>query len=161
MSLMPVNRRFAISALALGLSSTALPAFAEEQVSFNTTYGLALRGFDPVAYFRVNKALKGLPNITASHEGRLYEFSSEENKALFIADPQKYVPQYGGFCAYAAANGYKADVDPHAFAINDGKLYVNFSEYFRDEFQKDASGNVAKANANWSAKVRDMKEVLR
>ncbi len=161
MTITNISRRFAIAALAVSLGSAALPAFSQETPSFNTTYGLALRGFDPVAYFKVNKAQKGLPNITTSYEGRTYEFATEENKAAFLAEPQKYVPQYGGFCAYAAANGYKADVDPHAFAINDGKLYVNFSDHFRDEFQKDAKGNVTKANANWTAKVKDMKEVLR
>lgn len=156
-----LSRRLAIAAFAAGIAATSLPVRAEEKPSFNTTYGLALHGFDAVAYFTENSAVKGFPNITAQYDGATYEFASEANKALFTANPEKYAPQYGGFCAWAASQGYKADVDPHAFAINDGKLYVNFSGHFRDEFQKDAAANVTKANANWSAKVRDMKEVLR
>ncbi|PPD16253.1 MAG: YHS domain protein [Methylobacterium sp.] len=135
-------------------------AQGQEDYSFNRTYGLALRGFDPVGYFTENRAVKGLPNITAQHDGSIYEFANEANRATFLANPTKYVPQFGGFCAWAASQGYKADVDPHAFAINDGKLYVNFSDVFRDKFQADAKGNVAKGEANWP-KVRLITEVLR
>lgn len=155
-----LTRRFALAALAGALAVSTLPVMAESP-AFNTTYGLAIRGFDPVAYFTENKALKGLPNITVQYDGAIYEFATEQNKAQFLASPAKYIPQYGGFCAWATSQGYKADVDPHAFAINDGKLYLNFSAHFRDEFQKDAAGNVRKADVNWPTKVRNLTEVAR
>lgn len=147
--------------LVVSLATSLNPARAQQNVSQNVTYGLALRGFDPVAYFTKNKAVKGLPTFTVDYEGATYEFESEQNKALFAANPARYVPQYGGFCAYAASRGYKADIDPYAFAINNGKLYVNFAEQFRDEFQADVRANIEKADANWTAKVRDMKDVVR
>ena len=158
------SRRYALASLAAIAGLPALlasQANAQEDVTFNRTYGLALRGFDPVGYFTENRAVKGLPNITAEHDGSVYEFANEANKAAFLANPTKYVPQFGGFCAWAASQGYKADVDPHAFAINDGKLYVNFSDFFRNKFQEDPKGNVAKAEANWAAKVRTMREIAR
>ena len=158
-----LNRRLALTAVAGALVVSALPVSAQTpaSVKLNTTYGLGIRGFDPVAYFTVNKAVKGLPNITTVHEGTIYEFSNEEHKKLFIANPTKYLPEYGGFCAYATAHGYKADVDPYAFAINNDKLYLNFAVQFRDDFQKNPEANISTANANWSAKVRDMTEIAR
>src|SRR6202035_2449837 len=80
------------------------------------------------AYFTQNKAFKGEPVLTASYQGVPYQFTSKEDQAAFEADPAKHVPQYGGFCALATSIGIKADIDPHAFAINDGKLYVNYSD---------------------------------
>lgn len=161
MLLRSLPRRAVSLGFASFLAVLAVPvAQSQEDHSFNRTYGLALRGFDPVGYFTENRAVKGLPNITAQHDGSIYEFANEANRATFLANPTKYVPQFGGFCAWAASQGYKADVDPHAFAINDGKLYVNFSDVFRDKFQADAKGNVAKGEANWP-KVRLITEVLR
>ncbi|MBX9617713.1 MAG: YHS domain-containing protein [Hyphomicrobiales bacterium] len=160
MSLVKQSRRFVLASLAMGLAAAALPSQAAEDVSFNTTYGLALRGFDPVGYFTENRAVKGLPTITTTYKDAIYEFASEANKATFLANPEKYVPQFGGFCAWATSQGYKADIDPHAFAINDGKLYVNFADVFLNQFQQDVKGNTAKAEANW-AKVRTLTEIAR
>ncbi|WP_376800386.1 YHS domain-containing (seleno)protein [Candidatus Raskinella chloraquaticus] len=160
MSLVKQSRRFVLAGLAMGLAAAALPSQAAEDVSFNTTYGLALRGFDPVGYFTENRAVKGLPTITTTYKGAIYEFASDANKATFLANPEKYVPQFGGFCAWATSQGYKADIDPHAFVVNDGKLYVNFSSFFRDKFHEDLKNNTAKAEANW-AKVRTLTEIAR
>ena len=115
----------------------------------NQIDGLALHGFDPVAYFTQNKAVKGEPVLTASYQGVTYQFASKEDQAAFGASPAKYVPQYGGFCALATSIGIKADIDPHAFAINDGKLYVNNNERALKLFQDDVKGNIAKADHNW------------
>jgi YHS domain-containing protein len=122
---------------------------ADSAGAINHVDGLALQGFDPVAYFTQNKAVKGEPVLTASHQGVTYQFASTEDQAAFQANPAKYVPQYGGFCALATSLGIKADIDPHAFAINDGKLYVNYSDKALHAYQQDVAGNTEKANHNW------------
>lgn len=127
--------------------SSALAAIAADKV--NQVDGVALHGFDPVSYFVQKKPLKGDPALASSYKGVTYEFHSAENLAAFKQSPEKYLPQYGGFCAFAVANGVKADIDPYAYQISDGKLYVNFSVEKRDEFQKKTGENIGKANHNW------------
>jgi YHS domain-containing protein len=126
----------------------------------NQIDGLALHGFDPVAYFTQNKAVKGEPVLTASYHGVTYQFASKEDQAAFQADPAKYVPQYGGFCALATSLGIKADIDPHAFAINDGKLYVNYSDKALNAYQQDVKGNTEKATHNWP-EVAQQSKIIR
>ena len=128
---------------------TAHGVRAESAGDVNLIDGIALHGFDPVAYFTQNKAVKGEAQFTAQYKGVTYEFDSKEDQATFQADPAKYVPQYGGFCAFAVSKGVKADIDPHAFAINDGKLYVNYSEKALQAYQGDVKGNTENANHNW------------
>jgi YHS domain-containing protein len=128
---------------------TAPGVRAESAGDVNQIDGIALHGFDPVAYFTQNKAVKGEAEFTAQYKGVTYEFASKEDQATFQANPAKYVPQYGGFCAFAVSKGVKADIDPHAFAINDGKLYVNYSEKALQAYQGDVKGNTENANHNW------------
>ena len=115
----------------------------------NQTDGLALRGYDPVAYFTQHKAVKGDPQWTATHHGVTYEFASQEDQTAFQADPDKYVPQYGGFCALATSVGVKADADPKEFVVRDGKLFVNNNPKAQSLFQQDVEGNIKKADHNW------------
>jgi YHS domain-containing protein len=128
---------------------TAPGVRAESAGDVNQIDGIALHGFDPVAYFTQSKAVKGEAEFTAQYKGVTYEFASKEDQATFQANPAKYVPQYGGFCAFAVSKGVKADIDPHAFAINDGKLYVNYSEKALQAYQGDVKGNTQNANHNW------------
>ena len=114
----------------------------------NQTDGLALRGYDPVAYFTPHKAVKGDPQWTATHHGVTYEFASQEDQTAFQADPDKYVPQYGGFCALATSVGVKADADPKEFVVRDGKLFVNNNPKAQSLFQADVEGNIKKADHN-------------
>jgi YHS domain-containing protein len=130
---------------------------ADSVGDINQIDGLALHGFDPVAYFSQNKAVKGEPVLTASYQGVTYQFASKEDQAAFQADPAKYVPQYGGFCALATSIGIKADTDPYAFAINDGKLYVNYSDKALQAYQHDIKGNTEKADHNWPAVAKLLK----
>ncbi len=113
--------------------------------------GIAIDGHDPVAYFTMNKPVRGDQAITASHDGATYLFSSEDHKALFVANPQKYVPQYGGYCAYGAAQGYKAPVEPDKFTVLDGKLYLNYNGQVQATWIKDTAGYIEKADAFWAA----------
>jgi YHS domain-containing protein len=128
---------------------TAPGVRAQSAGDVNQVDGVALHGFDPVAYFTQNKAVKGEAQFTAQHKGVTYEFASKEDQAAFQANPEKYVPQYGGFCAFAVAKGVKADADPHEFVINDGKLYVYYRDKALEAYQQDVKGNTESANHNW------------
>ncbi len=139
-----------ILALAIVIAAfiaTAGPALAVDPV-FNEN-GAAIRGYDPVAYFTEGKPVEGKPEHTAEYMGAQWHFASAENRDRFAADPDKYAPQYGGYCAWAAANNYIAPVDPHAWSIKDDKLYLNFSKFVRARWALDKDGNIAKADANW------------
>ena len=138
-----------ISTVCVAFALVTLIAPSARASDVNQTDGLALRGFDPVAYFTQNKALKGEPQLTTVYKGVTYEFASKEDQATFQGNPEMYVPQFGGFCAFAVSKGVKADIDPHAFAINDGKLYVNYSERALKAYQEDIKGNTGKADHNW------------
>lgn len=111
--------------------------------------GLALEGHDPVAYFTRSAAVPGVAGITASHDGATYRFASEANRQAFLADPGRYAPQYGGYCAYGMSNGYQASVQPDKFTIVDGKLYLNYNGSVQSRWRKDTSGYIASANENW------------
>ena len=115
----------------------------------NTVDGVALHGFDPVAYFTQHKPVKGSFEITATYEGVTYEFATKADAAAFQKDPAKYVPLYGGFCTTAVAEGVKADVDPHAFVIHDGKLSVFYSDDAKAAFNKNPPGVLKQAATNW------------
>ena len=111
--------------------------------------GLALKGYDPVAYFTENKPVKGRTEFTAQHEGATYRFSSAANRDAFSAAPAKYSPQYGGYCAFGMAAGYKAPIEPDAWTVVDGKLYLNYSQSVRRQWSRDIPGYLRKADANW------------
>jgi YHS domain-containing protein len=111
--------------------------------------GLALQGYDPVAYFTDQKPLKGKAEFTARHEGATYRFASAANRDAFAAAPQKYAPQYGGYCAFGMAGGYKAPIEPDAWTVVDGKLYLNYNRSVRTKWSSDVPGYIRKADANW------------
>lgn len=116
--------------------------------------GVAVGGYDVVAYFTAGAAVAGKADFAAKHEGATYHFSSAANRDLFRADPAKYVPQYGGYCAYGAAGGYKAPVDVNAWKIVEGKLYLNYDASVQSRWLKDTESYIRKADANWVA-IRD------
>ena len=134
-------------------SATAQDAGALRKKHFNLESGIAIDGYDAVAYFKQNKAVKGKKEMAVSHQGILYYFFSEANKEAFKATPSKYEPQYGGWCAYAMGeNGEKVSVDPETFKILNGKLYLFYNKYFTNTL-KDWNKNEAtlkqNADANW------------
>jgi YHS domain-containing protein len=152
------SRMISTACLALVVATLiALSVRAETPSDVNTIDGIALHGFDPVAYFTQNNAVKGDAQLTAAYHGVTYEFASKENQAAFQANPEKYIPQYGGFCAFAVSKGAKADIDPHAFAIHDGKLYVNASGRAQKLFVEDVKGNIEKADHNWPEVAKQSK----
>lgn len=120
---------------------------------FNLEGNLALQGHDPVAYFTQNKALKGSKQNAATVEGVTYHFANATNKELFIKDPKKYEPQYGGWCAYAmGATGEKVEIDPETFKIVNGKLYLFYHTFINNtlpKWNKDEANLKPKADKNW------------
>lgn len=144
-------------ALALTLLfAGTVPGFANEPVNVNAS-GVAIQGYDPVAYFTDSKAVKGDEKFQSSYEGATYDFVSAEHKAAFDADPRKYVPQFGGFCAYGVSQGHESPIDPNAFQIVNGQLLLQYNVAVRDKFNQDQDGNLKKAAANWPA-VADKKD---
>ena len=134
--------------IAIALSTAAIPAFAMEPPVF-TRRGVAIRGYDPVAYFLGNGPVKGDRDLETEWNGVTWRFSSAENRDRFAAEPESYAPQYGGYCAWAVANGYTASTDPDAWSLHDGKLYLNYSLRVRDTWSKDIPGNVERGDSNW------------
>lgn len=126
---------------------------AKRQEQFNLENKIALQGYDPVAYFKQSKALKGKKEIAASYEGVVYNFSTQANKDLFLKTPTSYEPQYGGWCAYAmGSNAEKVEIDPQTFKIVDGKLYLFYNAYFNNtlkSWNKDENNLKKKADTNW------------
>ena len=142
-------RRRALGALAamLAFISMAGAAFAVDPV-FKTGEH-AIRGFDPVAYFSDGKPLRGKTEFTHQWNGATWSFSSADNLSAFKEDPEKYAPQFGGYCAWAVSQGYTASIDPQAWKIVDDKLYLNYSKGVQKRWEGDIPGNIAQANTNW------------
>lgn len=116
--------------------------------------GLALRGYDPVAYFKDGKPIRGTENLSASYGGARYLFVSESHRKLFLENPREYIPQYGGFCAVGTSFGEKVDVDPKTGKIVNGKLYLNNGPKAQEIFDHDTQKTISRANQNWPA-VKD------
>lgn len=123
-------------------------AYAGKSMVFATSKG-AIRGHDPVAYFTDGKPTKGSDQHTFEWKGEKFKFASAENLARFKGDPEKYAPQYGGYCAYAVSQGYTASTVPEAWTIVDGKLYLNYSLGVQKRWRKDIPGHIAAADKNW------------
>ncbi len=116
---------------------------------YNETDGAAIQGHDPVAYFTEGKPVRGSAEQRFVHQGSTFPFASAANRARFAADPGKYAPQYGGYCAFGASRGYKADAQPEAFAVLDGKLYLNYNAQVQQAWLKDTAGYIRKADVLW------------
>lgn len=115
---------------------------------FQTRAG-AIKGYDAVAYFTQKKPVKGNDRYSLEWKGATWFFVSAENRDRFKANPDKYAPQYGGYCAWAVANGYTASTDPDAWRIVDGKLYLNYSLGVQEKWSQNIPDNITKANRNW------------
>ncbi len=110
---------------------------------------LALDGYCPVCYIAAGKAAKGDSKITSEYKGKTYYFVSEDVKGMFDEEPEKWLPQYDGFCAYGVAKGAKFDTDPTVFTVVDDKLYLNKNKKIGAKFNKDKEGFIKEADKNW------------
>ena len=111
--------------------------------------GVGLQGYDPVAYFTENRPVKGDPQFVSTYNRVRYQFASAADKSAFDANPSKYEPQFGGFCAYAASEGHTAKIEPDAFQVLNGRLLLQYDKDVREMFNKDPQGRLNKADANW------------
>lgn len=111
--------------------------------------GVALHGHDAVAYFTQGKAVPGTAHFEHTWNGARWRFATAANRDLFARSPEQYAPQFGGYCAWAVSRNYTADIDPNAFAVVDGKLYVNYSSFVQARWRLDRAGNIQKGHANW------------
>ncbi|MEO1292640.1 MAG: YHS domain-containing (seleno)protein [Pseudomonadota bacterium] len=130
-------------------TAVATPALAAKDAVWTNFWGLAIRGYDPVAYFTDGRPVEGSSNHELEWNGAKWRFASAENKARFEAEPEAYAPQFGGYCAWAVSQGYTASVVPEAWDIVDGKLYLNFSKGVQSTWRSDREANIAKGEANW------------
>ena len=138
------------SAVLFAAAATGFPALAaKDKVYTGLVSGVAVGGYDAVAYFTEKKPVRGSKDITAKHAGVTWRFASAANRDAFVANPGRYAPQYGGYCAWAVSNGYTAKGDPNAWSVVDGKLYLNYNKSVRKKWSRDTAGNIAKGNANW------------
>src|ERR1700756_2442009 len=138
---------FAICLLSLFVAGAAL---ADSPIAaVNTEHGLAIKGYDPVSYFTSGKPTPGLAQFSTTYKGATYRFVSTENRDRFIAAPEKFVPQYGGYCAYAISLNKIADIDPDEWAIVNDKLYLNNNFFSQTLWSLDKSGNIAQGDRNW------------
>ena len=138
-----------IGGIALSVAMAGATLAAGVDVNASNT-GLAMQGFDPVAYFTVGEPTKGDYRLTAVYNDATYWFSSEENKAAFEANPEAYAPAYGGFCAFGTAMGFKFDGDPNYWKIVDDKLYLNLSAQIQERWNEDVPGFIVSADTNWT-----------
>lgn len=119
------------------------------QQSIFISQGSAIHGYDPVAYFTASKAVKGSPEFSFQWKAATWYFSSQKNLDSFKADPEKYAPQYGGYCAYGASNGYKAPTEPEAWSIVNGKLYLNYNVEVRKDWIAEQEERIKRADEYW------------
>jgi YHS domain-containing protein len=122
---------------------------AEDPVYTGTFSNLAVSGYDPVAYFTDGRPVEGDARYAYDWQGATWRFANAENLERFKAEPARYAPQYGGYCAWAVSQGYTASADPQAWRVVDGKLYLNYSLDVQQQWQGDIPGNIAKGDANW------------
>ncbi len=128
---------------------TSVPVMALEPIYTSFFSDQAIKGYDTVAYFTENKPVKGSEEYSFEYKGATWLFSSADNLALFKQNPEKYEPQYGGYCAYAVSQNTTASIKPELFTIHEGKLYLNYSKSVNDKWLKDKESFIVDADKNW------------
>lgn len=147
----PSRRLFAAGLLAAAGVAIGLPhgRAAGGEVFTDIVPGVAAGGYDVVAYFVEGRPTQGSAAIVHAWRGAEWRFASVENRAKFVADPSRYAPAYGGHCAWAASQGYKAKGDPRNWRIVDGRLFLNYDDDIQKRWERDIAGFVRKADAGW------------
>ncbi len=133
------------------LFALSLIAFQVHAGEFHESGGVAIGGYDPVAYFQEQRAVAGSKDHTHLHKGSVFRFKNAGNRDAFAAAPERFAPQYGGYCAFGVSRGYKAVTSPDSFSIVDGKLYLNYNAEVRAMWSLDIPGYIAKADREWAA----------
>ena len=131
-------------------------ALAESKIF--TSWGKAIRGYDPVSYFTAGKPVEGGSDFTMKWKGATWYFASKENRELFKASPERYAPQFGGYCAWGVKEGYTASTEADAWTIVNDKLYLNYSTSIQQRWSKNIPIYIATAKKNWPGIEKDLKE---
>ncbi|MGI9420803.1 MAG: YHS domain-containing (seleno)protein [Geminicoccaceae bacterium] len=134
--------------LAGALALAATPTLAESPV-YTVSSNVAASGYDTVAYFVDGRPVEGSDAFAADYDGATWRFASAANRTAFLDDPERFAPQYGGYCAWAVSRGYTASTDPEAWKIVDDKLYLNYSRSIQARWEQDIPGNIDKGDSNW------------
>jgi len=138
-----------IGSLASAIVCLAAPATAAVDPVEKDGKGVAVKGYDVVAYFTQSKPVKGTQQFTHQWNGATWQFASAADRDLFAADPAKYAPQYGGYCAYGVSQNHAVPIDPEAWRIIEGKLYLNYSKSVQKTWLEDPPKRIEEANRNW------------
>ena len=150
---MPAATMFPIIApliCAVALALHAAPAAAgQADIFVGERDAHALQGYDPVAYFTLGEAMLGDPNISAEWKGASWLFASEANRTAFLAKPELFAPQYGGYCAFALSRGALTNGDARHWKVIDGRLYLNFNARTQTLWEKDTAAHISAADAYW------------
>ncbi|MRI33125.1 hypothetical protein EOPP23_09030 [Endozoicomonas sp. OPT23] len=146
MTLLKKSFKTLIAASALAVSGTLFAADIDVNADSND---VALHGYDPVSYFTVGKPTEGTFEYTATYKNAIFKFASADNRDTFRADPARYAPQYGGYCAFGASVEKKFDGDPNAWKVVDGKLYLNLNKNVQTKWLTDVPGYVESADEAW------------
>ena len=147
---MRIKSLFLAAGIALaGIAAPSAAIAAKAPVYTSVFSKVAVSGYDPVAYFTQGKPVQGSKQFTATHQGAEFRFANAKHLAAFKANPAKYAPQYGGYCAWAVSQGYTASADPSVFKVVGGKLYLNYNQDIGAKWAKDIPGHIASANKNW------------
>ena len=142
----------------MGVVVTLLPISQAKAVEpiYTTWYSeIAIKGYDPVAYFTSGKAIKGKPKFTIKWRGAIWQFSNAKHRQLFFKAPEQYAPQYGGYCAYAVANNTTAGVDPEKFILHEGRLYLNYNAKINRKWREGMEWYIKQADQNWPHMVEE------
>lgn len=151
---MKLSRRIILAAIiaapvaAVATTASVTPAMADKPAIF-APGGKAIRGYDPVAYFTQKKPVKGDPRFTYKWKGATWYFSSAANLRRFKSNPNRWAPQYGGYCAYGIAQGYVVKIEVDQWAVVNGKLYLNYSKGVQSRWKKDIPGYIKTADKKW------------
>lgn len=148
-----MKRIIQLVSLSLVLLIGSANAYAEDPIYTSFFSSKAVGGYDPVAYFTESKPVQGKKKYSTEYMGAEWYFSSNENKNLFTANPGKYAPQYGGYCAWAIANNSFAKGDPNQWSIVDDKLYLNYDAKIKSQWSKDSAAFIVKGDTNWPSLI--------
>ena len=134
---------------ALVILAIATSAYAVDPINKSVLTKVAIHGYDAVAYFADAKPVEGSIDFTHEWKGAKWRFATAAHRDLFAKDPEKYAPQYGGYCAFGVSRGYAVGIDPEAWAVINGKLYLNYDKKVQKAWLENPAGYITKADANW------------
>jgi YHS domain-containing protein len=149
--------RISVLVVVLGIAG-AMTLRGQTPGSINAANGVALQGYDVVAYHTQQQAVKGAAALSHVWRGVTWRFASAENRDRFAKAPDQFLPEFGGFCAYGVSRGYAVDIDPQAFAVVDGKLYLNYSKRVQGTWNQDRPGYIEKARQHWPKVSADLEK---